>query len=164
MVAKKKKRKKKIKDLKKGDKVYVIGHDGKLVLNKITKIHKNTVSTLYQVTLSNGEIIKCSQKHYFLEANMGAMAVEELKKGYELYSADGKSYKIEDINIINYKEGIEVFNLSFEESDLRMFAVSGAMVLTFGVILSVGTSESKMEVKSDKSSILAEGIQFLTAS
>ena len=161
---KKKKRKKKIKDLKKGDKVYVIGHDGKLVLNKIAKIHKNTVSTLYQVTLSNGEIIKCSQKHYFLEANMGAMAVEELKKGYELYSADGKSYKIEDINIINYKEGIEVFNLSFEESDLRMFAVSGAMVLTFGVILSVGTSESKMEVKSDKSSILAEGIQFLTAS
>ena len=131
---KKKKRKKKIKDIKKGDLVYLVDNEGNTVLKKVNKIHKNRVNYIYKVTLENGEVIECSSKHTFIEKTLGTILVDELKEGYELLTYGEQSQKIVNIEMINYSEGIDVYNLSFDSDNACIFAIGGAMILTFGIM------------------------------
>ena len=54
---------------------------------------------------------------------------------------DGNTYKITDIIVENYPEGIEVYNLEFEENNAKIYAISASMILTFGIVL--GLSEAQ---------------------
>ena len=137
----KKKRKKKIKDIKKNDKIYIVDEKGNIVIKKVKDIRPSKVTTIFKVTLENGEIIECSSRHSFIELNLGILYVEELKVGYELLSIDGNTYKITEISIQNYPEGIDVYNLEFAENDAKIYAIGGAMILTFGVVAGLTESE-----------------------
>ena len=137
----KKKKKKKIKDIKKNDKVYIVDEKGNVVIRKVKANHQSKATTIFKVILENGEIIECSSRHSFIELNLGILYVEELKVGYELLNIDGNTYKITDIIVENYPEGIEVYNLEFEENNAKIYAISASMILTFGIVL--GLSEAQ---------------------
>ena len=161
---KKKKRKKKIKDIKKGDLVYLVDNDGNTVLKKVNKIHKNRVNYIYKVTLENGEVIECSSKHTFIEKTLGTILVDELKEGYELLTYGEQSQKIVNIEMINYSEGIDVYNLSFDSDNACIFAIGGAMILTFGIMFASYEMMENVESSDEGKYMASNNIVAVSAS
>ena len=147
----KKKKKKKIKDIKKGDVICLIDTEGNKVFKKVKQIHQSKVNYIYKVTLENGEIIECSSHHTFIEKNIGIILVDELIIGNELVSYDGNSYKVTNIEIINYPESISVYNLSFENNNANLYAIGASIILTCGIIIGISESNAQqVNLKGDE--------------
>ncbi|MBE6140601.1 MAG: hypothetical protein E7172_03600, partial [Firmicutes bacterium] len=139
----KKKRKKKIKDIKKGDKVFVLDENGKEIVKKVKNIFENVISETYKIILRNGEIIECSPRHHFVVKELGLVKSDELKIGYKLEAINNEYYEVVDIINVKYKEGIKVYNLAFEDDKTNIYTINTTKILTLSMF--VGTTLSGSE-------------------
>jgi hypothetical protein len=127
-----KKKKKKIKDIKSNDIVLTFDEDtGKIIPKKVAKIIKTKIVKIYNITLSNDEIIKCSGGHPFYVKGISWLPAEHLKTGFELMSSNGKYYKITNIFITNHEE--DSYNIQFETNG--NYFVGKSCILVLAVII-----------------------------
>jgi len=144
VLSKKKKRKKKIKDIKVGDKVYVLDDNGKEVAKTVKRVYENIVSETYKIKLSTGEIIECTPKHHFMVKDLGLMYSNELQVGYKLQNIDNEYIEVIDIINVKHVAGIKVYNLEFEDGKTNIYAIGTTMILSLSMIM--GVKECQQEI------------------
>ena len=143
---KKKKLKKKVKDLKVGDKVYSYDEkQDKIICTEIKKIEISQVLEVCAIRLENGEKIRCTVNHKFYVAGAGYMPASMLKKGAEILGVDGINYKVEEVVIESHSEGIDIY--SIELADGHNCFISNLKVLTFVATFMLSYNAAKQSVE-----------------
>ena len=143
---KKKKLKKKVKDLKVGDKVYSYDEkQDKIICTEIKKIEISQVLEVCAIRLENGEKIRCTVNHKFYVAGAGYMPASMLKKGTEILGIDGINYKVEEVVIESHSEGIDIY--SIELADGHNCFISNLKVLTFVATFMLSYNAAKQSVE-----------------
>lgn len=143
---KKKKLKKKVKDLKVGDKVYSYDEkQDKIICTEIKKIEISQVLEVCAIRLENGEKIRCTVNHKFYVAGAGYMPASMLKKGTEILGVDGINYKVEEVVIESHSEGIDIY--SIELADGHNCFISNLKVLTFVATFMLSYNAAKQSVE-----------------
>lgn len=102
--------------------VYSFDTDGNPQAGKINNAWlTKKVDSLYQITLDNGQVIRCTPNHPFMLSNGNYLRADELKGGESLMTLhkeqsgnNQKSFKTINIEIINFNEMINVYDLEIE--------------------------------------------------
>lgn len=143
---KKKKLKKPIKSLKKGDKVYTYDEEKKqLTTSTIKDIDTTLANRIIAITLNNNEIIRCTENHKFYLKNRGYIKAKELKPKDMLLGMDNTNYEITDIKEEFYQEGLRVYNLKLDNNNNCI--IGNLNVITYMATFIVGYSSLINKVK-----------------
>jgi intein/homing endonuclease len=133
---KKKKRLRRIKELKKGDYVYTFNEKTKKYeVSKIKNIEVVKSKKVYAIKFANGEVIRCSSGHRFYVEGMDYMMACEIRKGYKILGMDNKNYEIIDINLECYDKEVELYNIYLEKNN-NLF-VSTMLLMSYALTASV---------------------------
>ena len=118
---------KKIEDIQVGD--VVLSKDetsGKIVYKKVTELFYHEVDTLFEIRLSNGEIIETTWNHPFYIENRGWTEAKDLKRGDRSVLADGSSMEILSVEQ-EYRDEL-VYNFEVDENHTYYVGESGVLV------------------------------------
>ena len=107
---------KNIEDIKIGDYVYAINLTTSLrELSLVTDTMISQNDTLYEITTTNGEVIKSTEKHEYYVLDKGWVRAYDLKVGDTLYSLKG-SMKIKTIRKVKLDKPVNVYNFTVENN------------------------------------------------
>ena len=131
---KKRKRKKKIKEIKVGDLVYVFDEKNNTYkYSRVKKVEITLAKEVYALKFANGEVVRCSGGHSFYVAGMDYLSAAELRVGYKILGMNNTNHEIVEIEKEYYDEGLELYNLYIED---RNIFVSNLGILCYAMVAS----------------------------
>ena len=131
---KKRKRKKKIKEIKVGDLVYVFDEKNNTYkYSRVKKVEITLAKEVYALKFANGEVVRCSGGHSFYVAGMDYLSATELRVGYKILGMNNTNHEIVEIEKEYYDEGLELYNLYIED---RNIFVSNLGILCYAMVAS----------------------------
>lgn len=111
-----------IEQIKKGDRVLSKNEEtGEIDFKEVTQLFQNQKYTTYKILVGDS-IIETTDNHPFWVEGKGWVLGKELKAGYLLQQSNGNLLEIKEIQIIQHKDPIKVYN--FTVSDFHTYFVS----------------------------------------